>query len=396
MNEYEFDIIGTIGEDFTVLNLKEHLKEAAGADIVINLDSPGGSVFDGISQYNTLKEYSGNIAVKINSLAASAASYFPLAADKVIAHQNSTVMIHNVWSFTWGDHSALRKEADQNEALTKVISKLYAAKTGKTEEELLQFMNDETWMYGDEILDFGIADEIIPISGNASTKAATLQDSKLKFAMMKNSIDKEKYNEELKRVVNIVPKLENTGSKNPGKNNKGAKAVNKKEILAELNVLMTNNKITLPEIAEGLDLSDQVVGKEHKDALNFIKKINKLAGDTPALDYVQNLIDENEAFKKDQKKNAADIRETRILKAFGPEKDEVTKKENSLRTFADTLLKGKEATDEEIEEVKSNSIYKSLLGNRADLHSPENTITGVSDNDAINADANNGVRVKKM
>lgn len=368
MEPFNIDIIGTIGEDSTIKTLKANLKEADGKDLVLNIDSLGGSVFDGIAQYNALQEYPGKITAKINGVAASAASYLPLAADKVIAHENSTFMIHNVWSFVWGDHLAMRKEANENEALSNILAKLYSNKTGKKKNEIIELMDEETWFYGNEIQDFGIADEMINLGTN-SDKAACISDCKAKFSIMKNNLDKDKYNEETRRVLNIVK----TPERESHKKNIGDSMDNLKDAMDLLLTAKNNEKIDLETIAKHLDLSHQLITVEHKNAVATVKKLNGLTDGVELVEFVESLIDE-------KKLNSAAVREAKMTEVFGSKVDETTKKENVIRTFADGMLEGKEVTDKAIEDLKKNSIYLGLTADKADMNSDQNSLGVIEDN----------------
>lgn len=157
-------------------DIKRQLNEADG-DIVIEINSPGGSVIEGISIFNAIKDYNkGNVTVIIVGLAASMASYIALAGDTVKAYDNAIYMIHNAWQFVMGDHNELRKRALVLESMSKISRNAYVAKTGKSEDELQKAMDEETYYFGNEILDYGFVDEII------STENEKDKDSSMAFA----------------------------------------------------------------------------------------------------------------------------------------------------------------------------------------------------------------------
>ncbi len=159
MNKIRID--GVIGWDVMASDVIGQLDDMNG-DITVEISSGGGGVFEGISIYNALRDYDrGIVTVVITSLAASIASYIALAGDKVTAYSNSVVMIHNASVISWGDAAALRKSADILDGLSSIIRKGYMVQTGKGEAEISALMDDETFFYGDEILAFGFADEMI-------------------------------------------------------------------------------------------------------------------------------------------------------------------------------------------------------------------------------------------
>ena len=117
-------------------SISRQLDEASG-DITIEISSPGGVIFEGISSFNAIKSYNkGHVTTIITSLAASMASIIALAGDTVKAYDNSVYMIHNGSMGAWGDAAFLRKKADHIESLTKLMSNIYIAKSGNTEDEM--------------------------------------------------------------------------------------------------------------------------------------------------------------------------------------------------------------------------------------------------------------------
>lgn len=175
MNEFLID--GEIGSwGMSASTVREYLNSITG-DVKVTLDSPGGSVFEGISIHNAFKEYDkGTVTMVMGSLVASITTYIAMAGDKIVAHDNSTFMIHNAWTFTYGDENELRKVADVLAGLSSLIAKKYISKTGKSKEIIKQAMDKESYYFGNEILDFGFCDEII------STENQNAKDESLALA----------------------------------------------------------------------------------------------------------------------------------------------------------------------------------------------------------------------
>jgi len=157
-------------------------------DVTVKINSAGGSVFEGITIFNAINTYSkGKIEVIITGLAASIASYIALAGDTVKAYDNATYMIHNAWTFTYGDHRELRKTADILEGLTSLLTKKYVSKTGKTIEDITILLDNESYFFGSEILEAGFVDEIISTEKD-TTKPEALALSQENFkACCKNA-----------------------------------------------------------------------------------------------------------------------------------------------------------------------------------------------------------------
>ena len=145
------------------LNGLEGIKE-----IDVRINSGGGSVFGGIAIYNLLKSYGAKITTHIEALAASIASVIACAGDRIIMYSNAAFMIHKPltsYFYTSKNADDLRKDADLLDGCQKSILTSYMTKTkeGVTEETINQLINDETWLWGDEVLqyfDFEIAESI--------------------------------------------------------------------------------------------------------------------------------------------------------------------------------------------------------------------------------------------
>lgn len=127
----------------------------------IEINSPGGSVFDGYLIFNeikTLRARGVHVTATINPLAASMGSVIAMAADTVRIVPNGTMMIHDAAMFTAGNSKQLAKMAKVLDDISNEIAGIYAAKTGKTVEEMRALMLDETWLTADESVELGLAD----------------------------------------------------------------------------------------------------------------------------------------------------------------------------------------------------------------------------------------------
>jgi ATP-dependent protease ClpP protease subunit len=172
-------IEGDIGYSFwddsgvTAKSVREQLNGLEeGEDIHIAINSPGGSVYEGIVIFNLIRDYAKThpVATRINCTAMSMASYIALAARtvdknaKVSASENSVFMIHNPWGWSCGDYRALRKDADYFEKLSGVYAAVHAAVSGKPEKEIRGAMDNETYYIGKEIEEAGFANDYEVIS----------------------------------------------------------------------------------------------------------------------------------------------------------------------------------------------------------------------------------------
>lgn len=190
-------IVGEIGWDVMPEDIENELNNASG-DILIEIDSPGGSVFDGITIHNLIKEYTkGKIEIKIVGVAASMATYIAMAGDVIKVYDNSTFMIHNAWGVVVGDYRDMQQRAEVLEGLTKLLAQKYIQKTKKTETEIRNMMNDESWFFGEEIVHSGFADEVIEFKKDDDKQSAlALAKEKFKALSIKLKEKEEMISEE--------------------------------------------------------------------------------------------------------------------------------------------------------------------------------------------------------
>lgn len=137
------------------------LKELNGKDVTVEINSPGGSVFAGSEIYTSLKSYPGNITVKIVGIAASAASVIAMAGDTVQISPTAQIMIHNASVYAGGDKNDMTHTAEFLKGVDESISNAYKLKTSLSTDELLELMDNETWMTAKTALELGLADEIM-------------------------------------------------------------------------------------------------------------------------------------------------------------------------------------------------------------------------------------------
>ena len=150
--------------------LSRELMAANGEEVEIEIASGGGFVFAGLEMANLVRNYEGRTVARVTGLSASMASYIPMMADEMIVEDNAVFMVHNVSTFAFGDFRDLAKAAKHIEGLRDVLAKAYANKTGKSLADVQELMNDETFYYGDEIVDAGFADSVIKVSTDGDDK----------------------------------------------------------------------------------------------------------------------------------------------------------------------------------------------------------------------------------
>ena len=111
--------------------------------------------------YNMLSSYKGKVTVKIDGIAASAASVIAMAGDTVLVSPVSMLMIHNPATIAWGDHAEMQKAIDMLSEVKESIINAYVLKTGLSRPKLSHLMDAETWMDANKAVELGFADEIM-------------------------------------------------------------------------------------------------------------------------------------------------------------------------------------------------------------------------------------------
>ena len=160
------ELSGTIAEDswfdddVTPQLFKDELNAGSG-DITVWINSPGGDCVAAAQIYNMLSNYKGKVTVKIDGIAASAASVIAMAGDTVLVSPVSMLMIHNPATIAWGDHAEMQKAIDMLSEVKESIINAYVLKTGLSRPKLSHLMDAETWMDANKAVELGFADEIM-------------------------------------------------------------------------------------------------------------------------------------------------------------------------------------------------------------------------------------------
>lgn len=146
-----------------VLSAIETARNNKNERIDIYINSGGGDVFAASEIYSALIEYEGEVKIHVVGLAASAASVIACAGISEIS-PTSMMMIHNVSGQSRGDYNVMEHSAEMLKKANKTISAAYRAKTGKSDEELLELMNQETWFTAEDAVNMGFVDSITDTS----------------------------------------------------------------------------------------------------------------------------------------------------------------------------------------------------------------------------------------
>lgn len=157
---------GTIAEeswfddDVTPQLFKDELLSDSG-DVTVWINSPGGDCVAAAQIYNMLMDYKGNVTIKIDGIAASAASVIAMAGNKVYVSPVSILMIHNPMTVAMGNAADMEKAIEMLQSVKDSIINAYEIKTGLSRARLSHLMDAETWMDANKAVELGFADEIL-------------------------------------------------------------------------------------------------------------------------------------------------------------------------------------------------------------------------------------------
>jgi ATP-dependent Clp endopeptidase proteolytic subunit ClpP len=195
----EIGLGGVTADDF-IGDLKQH----AAKHVHLRLNSVGGDVVQGNAIYNALRRHKGGLTVHIDGLAASMASVIASAAPRTLIADNGMMMLHNPWTVTMGDADDLRKEADLLDKIKKAMVTAYKRKSGKDTDEIVQMMDEETWLTAEQAVEAGLADAIeegLEAAAAVTPEAARARFDKLKEFMAHKSANLPKAEEAAPEVV---------------------------------------------------------------------------------------------------------------------------------------------------------------------------------------------------
>lgn len=160
-------------DDVTPKAFKEELISGEG-DIEVWINSPGGDCIAASQIYNMLMDYKGNVTVKIDGIAASAASVIAMAGTEVLMGPTSLMMIHNPFTVAIGDSEEMQKAMGMLDEVKESIVNAYEIKTGLSRPRLSHLMDAETWLNANKAIELGFADALMFKAGEAESGA---QDS---------------------------------------------------------------------------------------------------------------------------------------------------------------------------------------------------------------------------
>ena len=159
------------GDEITPAMFRDELSKVKG-NLTVWLNSPGGDCFSASQIYTMLRNHNGKITVKIDGIAASAASVVAMAGDETLISPTGMIMIHNPMTFAWGNKSDLEKAITVLEEVKESIINAYVRKTNLSRAKISHFMDEETWMNAEKALQLGFVDGILFTDNKAETPPA--------------------------------------------------------------------------------------------------------------------------------------------------------------------------------------------------------------------------------
>ena len=148
------------GDEVTPQLFKDELN-AGNGNITVWINSPGGDVFAAAQIYNMLRDYKGSVTVKIDGIAASAASVIAMAGTEVQMSPVAMMMIHNPATIAIGDSSEMKKAIDMLDEVKESIMNAYEIKTGLSRSRISHLMDAESWFNAKKAVELGFADKLL-------------------------------------------------------------------------------------------------------------------------------------------------------------------------------------------------------------------------------------------
>lgn len=214
-----FDVIGAdwYGDGVTASRIAAALRTIGGSDVTVNINSPGGDMFEGLAIYNLLREYEGKVTVKVLGLAASAASIIAMAGDEVQIGRGAFLMIHNCWVYAMGNRHDLQQIAADMVPFDKAMNDIYSARTGLDAATIDSMMDAETYIGGSDAVEKGFADRLLAadeIADGDDSPAAALR--KLDAMLAKTDAPRSERRKLLKALTGGKPGAAATPEGMPG------------------------------------------------------------------------------------------------------------------------------------------------------------------------------------
>ena len=192
-----------IDDEITPKQFKSELMSGSG-DITLWINSPGGDVFAASQIYNMLMDYKGNVTVKIDGLAASAASVIAMAGTRVLMSPVSQIMVHNPMTVAIGNAEEMSKAIKMLSEIKESIINAYEIKTNLSRDEISKMMDSECWMNAKKAVELGFADEIMYTEKDQNSEKISNSYIFSRMAVTNKLIDKLKSKNQAKNQNEIT------------------------------------------------------------------------------------------------------------------------------------------------------------------------------------------------
>lgn len=238
-----YDVIGYdywTGEGVTAKRIAGALRSLGKGPVTVNINSPGGDMFEGLAIYNLLREHPGDVTVKVLGLAASAASIIAMAGDTIQIARAGFLMVHNCWVLAIGNRHDMRDMADTLEPFDRAMADIYAARTGGDLKAMGKLMDAESWIGGSDAIEKGFADELLPSDQveKDSTKAKAHVARRMEAALRASGMPKSE-------AMKLISEFKSGARDAAGNGERDATDTGHKAVRLQVEPLL---RITLPEI----------------------------------------------------------------------------------------------------------------------------------------------------
>lgn len=171
------NLIGDVGWEIDEVETIREIQNSTG-DLVFFMSSFGGYVKVGAGILNAIRSYDKGETIARISYAASMMTQIAMACDRIEVFDNATFMIHNVQNVAIGDYRELERVASISKRSTNNLASIYAKRSGQELDDILDMMNNDTYLYGAEIVDAGFADSVIETNDTTLDKQTAIAQAK--------------------------------------------------------------------------------------------------------------------------------------------------------------------------------------------------------------------------
>lgn len=235
----------------SVKDLQEILSKNKNIPTVnVYINSPGGSVNEGIAIYNILKRTRAYVRVFIDGFACSIASVIAMAGNAIYMPKSSMQMVHNAWTVAMGNSEELRKVADDLDKINEVVISAYMSKFKGTEKELRKLLDDESYLTAEECLKYGLCTKIVDDSENTQSNVEDGLDATTN--MFENKLTK------LVSIKNAIKDLDAEIVEPETANEPEGEVVNEGKTVNEADTLqMAHTNVTEKEVRDNVEKTKQ-------------------------------------------------------------------------------------------------------------------------------------------